>query len=232
MRRVLTAALVAAATMMLGAAPAAAGGPTSVLLTNPGEARAAALYYADPRYAELEELLHADGATSAGGAQEPVPGGGTSLNLTWLIHDVSVWRTDTVLLDSAGGAWISTSTSLDEAPVATSGDWSRLAEADRIRQLAASLDLVGAGGSTGSPADGAVAAAPETVPQAEQSAAPPPEVTQETRWFSLSGWRWVLPGLLIGLAVATLVARTRRTGPAVPRQELVDRPAERVTTPG
>ena len=58
MRRVLLAVLVTAATTMMMASPAHAGGPTSVLLTSPGTARAAALYYTDPRYAELEALLH------------------------------------------------------------------------------------------------------------------------------------------------------------------------------
>ena len=45
--------------------PAAAGGPTSALLSVPGEGKTASLYYTDPEYDALADLV---GVTSAGGA--------------------------------------------------------------------------------------------------------------------------------------------------------------------
>ena len=115
MRRVLLAVLMTAATTMMMAGPADAGGPTSVLLTSPGTARAAALYYTDPRYAELEALLHGQEAEgSEGTTRYPGAAEDTALNVTWLIHDVSIWRTDQLVLGAAGGAWVATWMTLDD----------------------------------------------------------------------------------------------------------------------
>jgi len=231
MRRVLLAALVAVVTTLVGAAAADAGGPTSVLLTNPGGSRAAALYYTDVRYGELEELLHDAGSVTGDPGDGPSRAGATYLNVTWLVHDVIVWRTDMVLLDRSGGAWIATSTeTFGEESASDEPIWSRLADPDRVRELAASLDLIGAGPVPNEPGgDAAAAMAPEAT--SEVSPPPAPVVTEATRWFTLTGWRWAVPGLLLGLAAAFLV-RGRRAGSAAPRQELIDGRPERVTAPG
>ena len=115
MRRVLLAVLVTAATTMMMASPAHAGGPTSVLLTSPGTARAAALYYTDPRYAELEALLHGPEAEGSEATTDyPGTAEDTALNVTWLVHDVSIWRTDQLVLGAAGGPWVATWMTLDD----------------------------------------------------------------------------------------------------------------------
>ena len=54
-RAALTAALLSVAA--LAAAPAAAGGPTSALLSIPGAGSTASLYYTDPEYDELADLV-------------------------------------------------------------------------------------------------------------------------------------------------------------------------------
>ena len=54
-RAALTAALLSVAA--LAAAPAAAGGPTSALLSIPGAGSTASLYYTDPEYDELANLV-------------------------------------------------------------------------------------------------------------------------------------------------------------------------------
>ena len=209
MRRVLLAVLLVTGTILIGAAPADAGGPTSVLLTNPGQSQATALYYTDPRYTELESLLHGAAETGA----KP-PAGATYLNVTWLIHDVYIWRTDQVFLD--GSNQVTVASTLEESGGSTT---TRLNKADSAEfvALASSLDLMKPGaGQPGTSGDAAAA-----VPEPEPAAAPAPVVREETRWFSLSGWRWALPGLLVGLLAAVAVWG-RRAAPAGPRQELVD----------
>jgi hypothetical protein len=46
-------------------------------------------------------------------------------------------------------------------------------------------------------------------------------VVTETAWWSLTGWRWLVPGLLLGAGVALLLTRTRARDNE-PRQALVD----------
>lgn len=91
---VLTLAGVAAVVGLAG--PASAGGPTSVLITVPGEGRSTALYYTDTAYERLSDAL--------GMGREVRPVGdppndfrdAPPVILTWLIHDVMVWRVDQV----------------------------------------------------------------------------------------------------------------------------------------
>lgn len=99
------------------AGPAAAGGPTSVLLTVPGEGRSAALYYTDPAYTELEKAVgvkdDVDPAQDPGGLDAQTP-----VTLTWLIHDVTPWRVDRVYVMDDGTTWVSTQESLGGGPLA------------------------------------------------------------------------------------------------------------------
>ena len=88
------------------APPSSAGGPTSVLLVDPDNGRATALYSSDPRYQRLSDLLGAmsspasDGSapTLAGGNWSPGSGG---ITVTWLMHDVAVGGSTT---SSSGAA--------------------------------------------------------------------------------------------------------------------------------
>jgi hypothetical protein len=61
-----------------------------------------------------------------------------------------------------------------------------------------------------------------TVPAEEVTAAVfPPAATEEPRtsWFSLTGWRWAVPGALLGLVVGAVAARRPRD--TEPRQVLI-----------
>lgn len=92
-----------------GVGPAAAGGPTSVLVSSPEEARVAALHHTDAAYAALDELsgvLDAEADVSTG--KRPPAGSGDVVTLTWLIHDVQVWRVDRVHLGGTGAPWVET----------------------------------------------------------------------------------------------------------------------------
>jgi anti-sigma-K factor RskA len=67
--------------------------------------------------------------------------------------------------------------------------------------------------------------APGLVSETLAASVPPaaePRTVTETEWFSLSGWRWVVPGAVLGLLVGVAAARVRRTRADEPRQVLVD----------
>jgi hypothetical protein len=110
----LLALLLAAATWTGIAGLAHAGGPTSVLMVNASADRAAGLYRTESGYEELIQAI-GDGQPS-GSLSQPA---GVELDqtmevrLTWLIHDVSVWRTDRVYITRSDGIWINTLTDLD-----------------------------------------------------------------------------------------------------------------------
>ena len=91
-----------------GVAPASAGGPTSVLMVSPGSGRAAALHYENPRY---DQLVRAVDAYAPAAGQSSRPPAVTDcfdceIRLTWLIHDMQVWRVDRVHLTPEDGIWV------------------------------------------------------------------------------------------------------------------------------
>lgn len=208
MRRLLALLALAVSATVILTLPAAAGGPTSVLVTDPATGAATALYYTDPAYDELDRLL-AGGETLD---SEPSGLGASSVNLTWLIHDVEPWRTQNLFLDAEGGPVVVTygSEVMGDPGTAT---WSRVTEAKALTLLADQVL------SSDAPASDPAAAPADAPP------APDPVVTErvvtETAWYSLDGWRWLVPGLLAGAGIALLLSRARSkdTGP---RQVLVD----------
>ncbi|HSV40218.1 MAG TPA: hypothetical protein VLI04_15770 [Nocardioidaceae bacterium] len=197
-------ALLAAAALLVVAVPAQAGGPTSVLITDPTTGAATALYYTDSRYAELDRLLQAgEPATDPAGQL-----GARHYTVSWLVHDIQVWRTHSVYLDARGGPLIATSVEDFETGVAGSPTWIRATEAKAIEALVGNV-LEGKG--------------PVLAPAKADPAPPVVEerLVTETAWFSLDGWRWALPGLLAGLIGGVAVAARRRPD-AEPRRLLVD----------
>ena len=102
--------LAAGAWSASAAAPAQAGGPTSVLMTNPATGRAHALYYSDRAYERLASAVGGFGAESGSAAkpQSVVDDFGSEIRLTWLIHDMSIWRIDRVHITAKDGTWIET----------------------------------------------------------------------------------------------------------------------------
>jgi hypothetical protein len=198
MRRILAVAVLALAAAVGLPAASQAGGPTSVLITQPGQS-AGALYYDDAAYDALLGLLPADETRG-----EPLaPGGGVDYNLTWLVHDVMPWRFDRVQVAADGTAWVSTSFSAED-----SAGWVEVAEGE---ELAALLTQV---------LDDTVAPEVVSIPADTPAAPPAPAPAEpETTWFSLDGWRWVVPGVLLGLVVGAVAARHSRDGE--PRQVLI-----------
>ena len=110
--------------MLAPPGPAYAGGPTSVLLSVPGEGRTASLYYTDDAYEELADLVGAyDGTGTVDGSGRSHETG-TGVTLTWLIHDVTPWRVDRVYLQGDGAPWI--------ASQVMEGDAERLGQPGRL----------------------------------------------------------------------------------------------------
>ena len=106
----LTAVLLSALT--LSASPAVAGGPTSAILSIPGAGSTASLYYTDPEYDELANLVGvAEPSGSFGGKESGSHEFGPGVTVTWLVHDVEPWRVDRIYLGGKDGPWISTQVS-------------------------------------------------------------------------------------------------------------------------
>lgn len=211
-----------------GADPAAGGGPTSVLLASPYSAAAAAFYYSDDGYTRLQDLVGGSDPTEPiASAGSPPAGmtGGPYVTVTWLIHDVAVWRLDRIFLpiSTAGRpapaeVWIGTELPTGDQPIGSlspdlSGTgvvWHRAADPSALTALLAELGLVP--GST-PPAD-LVAAIPAEPAPADRSPAEPAPAG--------SGLPWALGGLIVGLVVGGgivgLTAR-RRPDPVTPTDD-------------
>lgn len=199
MRRILATIVLALSAVAGLPASAEAGGPTSVIVTQPGEA-AGALYHDDAAYTALLGLLP-DAETR--GKSHP-PGDGRFYTLTWLIHDVDPWRYDQVMVADDGTAWVSTRFGGEDV-----SGFEQVGPAGKLAELLAEVVV-----------DGAAATVEVTVPPAVAPASDAvPPVEPEESWVSLSGWRWAVPGALLGLLVGAAAAR--RTRGAEPRQVLV-----------
>jgi hypothetical protein len=144
--------------MLLGAigwagatATASAGGPTSVLMTNPESGRASAFHISNAAY---DRLYAAVG--EATGDSEPPSGlslGGEEVRLTWLIHDVRVWRIDQVHLTRNDGIWLETVTELTGQghPFDQPAQWHRAKNDQALTALLANAGLLGADSAPSSP---------------------------------------------------------------------------------
>ncbi len=203
MRRILAIALLALVAAIGLPATAHAGGPTSVLVTQPGVS-AAGLYYTDEAYDDLLRLLPTDETRG----KELPPGGGVAYNLTWMVHDFMPWRFDHVSVYGDGTAWVATTFSSD----ATAG-WQPVGEGAELFDL---LTVVLADGEAPGLISDTMAASLPTTPAAET------RTVTRTEWFSLSGWRWVVPGALLGLLAGVAAARVRRTEEDEPRRVLAE----------
>jgi hypothetical protein len=221
MRHVRAALVVLALSVMslaFAAGPAAAGGPTSVLLVQSDTSKAASLYYTDADYVTLSELVGASserglsGKTDTSGKSHDL---GSGVTLTWLVHDVAVWRVDRVYLDAEGGPWIATQLVMNDSGNVYDSPtvWHTAIDAGALRGL---FERVGLG--SGSTASGGAAGA--VVPDIAAVTPEPPQKTSQpaSRTPTWGGWVWGLAGLALGaaLAVATsaLLPRARRASAA------------------
>ena len=204
----------------LGISPAQAGGPTSVLLSAPDVPKVVAAGYSDKQYEQLQELVAGKPeARTAGDGRES----GRFIRATWLIHDMVVWRLDLIYPDAPGGPWIATTEDRDgsgkmpDEPV-----WHRATDGAALSKLLYSLGLLdktdgfSAGGPTSLPSRATETPAPLAADDQPLSTAP---TTLKADQKALSGWRWSIPGFLLGAVIMYLAARL------IPRRrpwELID----------
>ena len=205
---------------VLFAGPASAGGPTSVLLVVPGTGRTASLYTGAADYEALAGLVGAFDSPGVAGTSDPSGTShdvGTGVTLTWLIHDVQVWRVDRVYLDAKGGPWISTQSDIsvsgtiwDIPPV-----WHTAA---RGKELGALLDRLGVsphprgdgtaavpGGSTVGGGTGTVIVPPAATAAAESKK---PTIQRADAGTPIAaGLGWGLAGLALGVALTVAAMR-------------------------
>jgi hypothetical protein len=191
------------------AGPAAAGGPTSVLLVVPGEGRTASLYTGQADYETLGGLVGAfdgtEGGTSTEGDDHAT---GSEVTVTWLIHDVSVWRVDRIYPDSPGGPWIASQTSFGgsgdiwSSPV----QWHTAGQGTALTGLLTRVGLLG-GTAAAQPADVAPPAGSTAVtPRPTERPA-----TEPAGADGVSGPVWGAVGLALGVLL-TVVAALRVAG--------------------
>ncbi len=205
-RAALTAALLSVAA--LAAAPAAAGGPTSALLSIPGAGSTASLYYTDPEYDELANLV---GISQSSGTFETALGShesGPGITITWLIHDVQPWRVDRVYLGGKDGPWISTqmtdgAASIWESPVR----WHQPENPARLTSLLDGLGL-GTAASENTDFEGVAGATEQKTTAAAPPAAEPSAAAADTESGWLGSVGWALGGLVGGALL--MLAWTRR----------------------
>ncbi len=132
------------------------------------------------------------------------------MRLTWLIHDMQIWRIDRIHLTSANGVWIETVVDQTGAGrmLERPAHWHRAADEAALTAALSAAGLLGDSGTepTGSSATGAEA----TVPTSPSSV---PELAAAA-----------LVGLVLGAAGALAAVRARTRTP-------IDRP-DRVTLSG
>ena len=209
LRRVLLALLVAF--LALGVAPpplAHAGGPTSVLMSNPDQQRARAAYHSDAMYSALTAAV-GEGRT---GPDAPptglAAGGGEEVRLTWLIHDVQVWRLDRIHLTSVNGMWIETvvDVSGESRIFDMSAHWHRPADEAALAAVLSEAGLLGESGARPTDAPG---------PAAEATLPAPTAVLPRLLLAALAGLVLGVAGTLVGVR-----ARSRTPADSAPRVTL------------
>ena len=222
--------MVAVAAAWLLAAPAQAGGPTSVLLVVPGGGGTTALYYDDPEYTELAGLVGADyGAAPVRDNTGAGHGTESAVTVTWLVHDVQVWRVDRIYLGGTGGPWLASQVGyggdLGELPIS----WHRPTQPKALLALLDRLGLDLTGGDGDSPLTDAEPAPEPT--QVERGAAPARPAAEQDAPAPDHGTPWLLlavAGLTGALvtAVATLpqARRARLHRAAVVAAKVQDEP--------
>ncbi len=205
--------------LLAPAGAASAGGPTSVLLSVPGEGRTASLYYTDKGYEQLADLVGVGGSGTVDESGRSHESGAT-VTATWMVHDVEPWRVDRIYLGADDGPWIATQElltgtgSIWDAPVV----WHQPAAGKELILLLDSLGVGRAGAASGTeePASAVEPAPAASAPVEPASAAPAPAPTDDGADTSARDRAWWGLGGLVGgalLAAGWTRVRTARRQP-------------------
>jgi hypothetical protein len=229
---VLLGAFASALALTLGlAAPAAAGGPTSVMLMNGGSAQGAALYTGTDDYVVLDrmtdrgEVIDEPGLADLGGDM------GRMINITWLLHDVVVWRADQLYLDAVGGPVISRQ-AVENENEGEAREWRRVADPEELTRLLKKVGVLGKQVQASLtrpdfPLDADAAGAAERgEPDSPAAAENRPAATTAAPDSATTNLWWTLPGAaagaLLAIAATHLRHRSRSRAEPGPRQELAE----------
>jgi hypothetical protein len=228
--------------LALGPGTALAGGPTSVLVVSPEKGVTASAYTSDAAYAVLMRALESN-PTADEGAPVGVtlgPGDRSQVNVTWLIHDIRVWRVDRILLDQAG-VWINTRDTWKDDAVDLDGPgvWHLSPQPKELLLLLKSWGMLD--GAASVPAGSAPQLADESGTSAnvaveQQRGGSGPSASSGTQDSAVGGvlgtsgrWWLALPILLLGVLggalgrpAASRVVRRAGARAARPRQRLID----------
>ncbi|MFG1813198.1 hypothetical protein ACGFIF_05465 [Kribbella sp. NPDC049174] len=204
-RRTLALFVALLAVAALGAAPAHAGGPTSVVLSSPPNV--VAVGYDDKQYAELQRLTEASGARDPVGKENHESG--QVVRATWLIHDMSVWRIDIIYPDAPGGPWIATRASMDGSTLPEKPTWHTANDRVGLLKLLHSMNLLSGQTNGDSSWGGPTFLGSEGSSSSEAPAeeAAPPAQAQVASTSVFTGWRWTIPGFLLGAVIAVIAVR-------------------------
>lgn len=195
--------LLAAVSWFAAAQSASAGGPTSVLLANPQTGRVAALYHTDTAY---DRLAGAVGAFAAVTGSTTKPGAVTDdftgeIRLTWLIHDMSIWRIDRVHATTEDGMWVQTVVRTDGGDMFDQpGTWHRPADPKALTAALQDAGLL----TPGVDGSSSIASRAESGHAAGIDAPVPTAASPNGGLITAV----VVVGLLVGAAGATLVRRS------------------------
>lgn len=237
MRRVAVVVIVVLATLGL-AGPASAGGPTSVLLASPSLGKAAGLYNDDGAYRRLEAAV---GVERSVVADPKVPSrlgvgpGSNAINVTWLAHDVWIWRVDRVHIEPDGKVWLNTMLTDDSGvlPYESGGVWHQAAQPAQLKAVLVELGLWRSDAAKPKALNEPESA---TITGGGDSAAPPADepatTTTTTPIASTSPSPWLfaaiaLLGVALGFAVRPALAMAARLRGRDPRQQLIDAGVQR-----
>lgn len=225
MRRIAVVLFVLVGLLGFAALPAQAGGPTSVLLASPTLQKAAALYNADGDYRRLADAVDLRGN---GVADSKVPArlgtgpGSGAINVTWLMHDVFVWRVDRVQIEPDGKVWINTTLadSGGELTFKDDGAWHASPEPKELVALLTKLGVWDGAGKAKAD-DGIVTGGTGAVGGGDDGA------TTTTPIASSSPSPWILAaiallGVGLGFAVRPALAMAARMRGREPKQQLID----------
>ena len=198
-------ALLAAVSWFAAAQSASAGGPTSVLLANPQTGRVAALYHTDKAYDRLADAVGAyaseNGSTNRPGAvTEDFTG---EIRLTWLIHDMSIWRIDRVHATAEDGMWVQTVVRTDGGNVLDQpGSWHRPVDAKALATALQDAGLLTT--SAGAKDSSSLASSAESSSATVTNAAMPSAESPKRGWMAAVG----AIGVLVGAGGAMLLRRS------------------------
>jgi len=233
-RSVLITLATAATFALISTGNANAGGPTSVIIVNPATGEANALYHDDADYQVLHDALApAEGMSVERPAQLAHGPGSSAINITWLIHDVEVWRIDYVRIDLKY-VWVKTTTIAGAAPYDADSQWHVAAGAEAVigvldRLGVMSDELLAKGGwDVNSSANEVAAAAGDGDAAAAAGDGDAAGALQPTNSEPpiVPAWQWLVAaaagGLAVGAVARPAVAAYLRSRERGPRQRLVD----------